>query len=98
VRYTLLDLPKDETDWTRVDAMTDEEIAAAVRDDPDAAPLLDEEFWKEARVVLPEPKELISIRLDRDVLDWFRAQGRGYQTRINAVLRAYVEVRRKKAG
>jgi uncharacterized protein (DUF4415 family) len=97
VRYTLLDLPKDETDRTRVDAMTDEEIAAAVRDDADAAPLLDEEFWTEARVVLPEPKELISIRLDRDVLDWFRAQGRGYQTRINAVLRAYVEAR-KKAG
>jgi uncharacterized protein (DUF4415 family) len=43
---------------------------------------------------LPEPKASITIRLDREVLDWFRAQGDGYQTRINAVLKMYVKAQR----
>jgi uncharacterized protein (DUF4415 family) len=98
VRFSLAELPKDETDWARVEALTDEEIEAAVREDPDAAPIADEDFWRKAELVLPEPKELISIRLDRDVLDWFRSAGRGYQTRVNAVLRSYVDAKRKRSG
>ena len=48
--------------------------------------------WIENAQVAPaSPKQLVSLRLDRDVLDWFRRQGAGYQTRINAVLRAYME-------
>jgi uncharacterized protein (DUF4415 family) len=74
------------TDWARVNALTDEEIEAAVRDDPDAPPI----------VVMPEAKEQISIRLDRDVLEHFRRYPR-YQTRINAILRAAME-HEKKAG
>ncbi len=55
-------------------------------------PELDENFWKNARLVMPAGKEKVSIRLDKDILEWFRAQkDRGYQSRINAVLRAYVE-------
>jgi uncharacterized protein (DUF4415 family) len=46
---------------------------------------------KNARVVLPAVKEVVTLRLDPDVLAWFRQDGRGYQTRINAVLRAFVE-------
>jgi len=84
---------KDETDYARLDAMTDEEITAAAEADPDARPMSDEE-WARARVVLPA-KERVGLRLDTDVLDWFRAQGRGYQTRINAVLRRYVEAQRR---
>lgn len=58
-------------------------------------PEASEEFWRNARVVLPAGnKEPLSLRLDADILAWFKAQGRGYQTRINAVLRAYVEARR----
>jgi uncharacterized protein (DUF4415 family) len=91
------DLPPSRTDWVAVDALTDQEIEAAVQDDPDAAPILGEEFWREAEVVMPEAKTPVSIRLDRDVLDWFKAQGGRYQTRINAVLRSYVEAH-KKAG
>lgn len=56
---------------------------------------LDEDFWRNARLVMPKPaKEAISLRVDQDVLAWFRAQGRGYQSRMNAVLRAYVESER----
>jgi uncharacterized protein (DUF4415 family) len=47
--------------------------------------------WSKARLVVPEPKTAVSIRLDPDVLAFFKAQGRGYQTRINAVLRAFME-------
>jgi uncharacterized protein (DUF4415 family) len=54
-------------------------------------PALDESFFKHAKVVLPEPKAAVSIRLDRDVLDWFKNQGGGYQTKINAVLKTYVK-------
>ena len=60
---------------------------------PDAPEIeLDEDFWRNARIVMPKPtKETISLRVDHDILAWFRAQGRGYQSRMNAVLRAYVE-------
>ncbi len=86
---------KDRTDWARVDALTDEDIAKAVAEDPDAAPLLDREWFKKARIVLPEPKVAVSIRLDREILDWFKRQGPRYQSRINAVLRAFVTAQRK---
>ncbi len=88
-------LPEDETDWQRVDRLTDEEITAAVASDPDAAPIADEAWFASAELVLPEPKRPVTLRLDRDVLDWFKAQGPGYQTRINAVLRAYMAAHRK---
>src|SRR6476661_3567673 len=78
---------KGRTDYAQLDAMTDEEIAQAVAEDPDAAPL--DIDWTQARLVLPAGKESVTLRVDKDVLDWFRDQGRGYQTRINAVLRAY---------
>jgi uncharacterized protein (DUF4415 family) len=77
------------TDWRRLRRMTDEEVHAAVLDDPDAKPT-DEAFWKDARVVLPQPKKAVTMRLDADVLAWFREQ-RGYQERINAILRAYMK-------
>lgn len=54
-------------------------------------PELDEEFFRKARVVVPPRKKQLTLRLDTDVLDWLKSQGRGYQTRINAILRAYYE-------
>lgn len=55
-------------------------------------PELDDEFWKRARVVAPaDPKTQLTVRFDADVVDWFKSSGRGYQTRMNAVLRAYVD-------
>jgi uncharacterized protein (DUF4415 family) len=84
---------ESKTDWARLDAMTDEEITAAALDDPDAQPL-DDEFWRTARVLqapIASPKKHTGIRIDTEVLDWFKRQGRGWQTRMNAVLRAYYE-------
>ena len=76
-----------------VDALTDEQIEAAVRNDPDAVPL---DFnWDEAVLVIPSKKKAISIRLDEDVLDYFKSEGDGYQRRINAVLRSYMQQKAK---
>jgi uncharacterized protein (DUF4415 family) len=89
--YTLSQIRqmKGETDWDRIDKMTDAEIAALMADDPDwqEAQSID---WSTAEVVVPANKVPISIRLDPDVLDFFKAAGPGYQKRINAVLRAYM--------
>ena len=79
---------KPTTNWDRLRAMTDAEIHAAAANDPDAQPT-DEAFWKDARVVMPTRKETVTMRLDADLLEWFRRE-RGYQTRINAILRAYM--------
>lgn len=79
---------EDETDWARVRNMSDEEIEANAAADPDTLPA---EFWDTAQPVYPRPKERITVRLDADMVEWFRRQGKGYQTRINAVLRSYYE-------
>jgi uncharacterized protein (DUF4415 family) len=53
------------------------------------------EFWKSANVVLPSGKTSVHLRLDSDVVEWFRARGKGHLTRMNAVLRAYVETQKR---
>lgn len=63
---------KPKTDWRRLRSMTDDEIRAAIIDDPDAQPT-DEAFWREARVVMPRRKETVTMRLDADLLHWFRS-------------------------
>jgi uncharacterized protein (DUF4415 family) len=82
-----------KTDWTRLGRLSDTEIRKVVRADRDAAPVASAEWFRLARLVEPKPKKAVSIRLNEDVLKWFRRQGRGYQTRMNAVLCAYVESR-----
>ncbi len=76
---------KSETDWDRIDAMTDENI------DYSDIPEMDEEFFQNVEMVLPKKKSTVSLRLDPDVLAWFKAQGKGYQTRMNVILKAYVK-------
>jgi uncharacterized protein (DUF4415 family) len=71
--------------------MTDEEIRAGIAADPDAAPEMDASWFEKAVLVRPENKSPISLRLDPIVLAWFKARGKGYQTRMNAVLRAYMK-------
>ncbi|KAA3604706.1 MAG: 3-oxoacyl-ACP synthase [Calditrichaeota bacterium] len=86
VKFKLEELPQSsKTDWKKVDSMTDSEI------DLSEIPELDENFWKTAKVVEPKKKKAISLRIDNDVLEWFRQQGKGYQTKINSVLKAYVK-------
>ena len=82
-----------KTDWDRVKKMAEEEIVRNALADPDAQPT-DETFWQEAAVRHPIKKVSVSVKLDADVLEWFKAQGKGYQNRINAVLKAYKEAQR----
>jgi len=77
------------TDWGRLRRASAASIREGIEADPDAR-ATDAEFWKQASVVMPAPKEIVTMRLDADLLRWFRQQ-RGYQTRINAILRAYMK-------
>jgi len=74
--------------------MTEEEIGRNARDDPDSVPV-DSIDWSQATLVIPVAKESIHLRLDPDILAWFRATGPKYQTRINKVLRHYMEAQQK---
>lgn len=85
----------DRTDWARVDAMTDEEIERNAANDPDNPIITD--FSK--AVIVPRPrKESIHLRVDADVLDWFRSNGSGYQAYMNSVLRVWYELKTKKVA
>ena len=97
-RYTAEELAakrrrgKTRSNWATAAAMTSEEIEAQVAADPDEVGMVVD--WDSVTVELPKPKADLHMRVDRDVLDYFRGMGKGYQTRINAVLRSYVERRR----
>ena len=88
------DRRKGKTDWARVDALTDEDVEAAIANDPDWEELRDVD-WTDAVLVIPPKKKAISIRVDEDVLDFFKREGEGYQRRINAVLRSYMQQKAK---
>ena len=88
------DISPAGTDWDRLDALSEEEVRAAIEEDPDAHPT-DDAFWEGGVVVMPERKESVTLRLDADLLRWFRAGGAGYQTRINAVLRSFVQAQQR---
>ena len=79
------------TDWDRLEAMKDEDI------DTSDIPPLDESFFANAELRMPKTKKTITMRVDPEVLEWFRAQGKGYQTRMNAVLRMYMEAHLSKS-
>ena len=80
---------ESKSDWKAAAAMSEAEIEAAIADDPDEAGMVVD--WAQASVELPESKAVLNMRIDRDVLEFFRREGKGYQTKINAVLRSYVE-------
>jgi len=88
------DRRKGKTDWARVDKLSDADIEKAIANDPDWAKFRDVD-WSNAVVVLPSRKKAISIRVDEDVLDFFKKEGAGYQRRINAVLRSYMQQKAK---
>ena len=74
-----------KSDLKRIDSLRDEDI------DYSDSPPLDDEFFKQATIELPKPKDSITLRLDHEILEYFKKLGRGYQTKINAVLKAYVK-------
>jgi uncharacterized protein (DUF4415 family) len=80
---------KPGTGWNRLRSRSGAQIRRAIAADPDAH-ATDAAFWKHATVVMPTPKSILTMRLDADLLSWFRQQP-GYQTRINAILRAYMQ-------
>ncbi len=88
--------PAGKVDFKKLAVMTDEEIRARRAGDPNF-PEID---WSEANIEIAEPvvKTAVSIRLDSDVIEFFKDAGKGYQTRINQILRAYMEHQQKKAG
>jgi uncharacterized protein (DUF4415 family) len=58
---------------------------------------MDEEFFKNATLVMPEPKTSVTLRIDREIIEWFKSEGKGYQTRMNAVLKAYVKAQKERS-
>ena len=84
---------QDGTNWERVHAMTGAELEATIRADADD--VRGEPDWTQAIPGIPPPKDHINIRIDHDVLQWYRANGKGYQTLMNNVLRAFVQARRQ---
>lgn len=95
VSYSLEELKEmvargeDRTDWSRIDEMTGDKLEELIANDPDEITDLD---WSKAIIGIPPPKDPVNIRVDRDVLQWFRGKGKGYQTMMNNVLRAYFQV------
>lgn len=79
------------TNWKRVDEMSDEKI------DYTDNPELDDHFWKNAKLVVPKKKERLSMRIDSEVLAWFKERGKGYQTMINSVLKSYVDAQKSQS-
>lgn len=80
---------RSKTNLDLIDSLTDEEI------DTSEIPPLDKSFFANAKLRMPETKTTITIRVDPDVLLWFKQQGKGYQSKINAVLRLYAEAHKQ---
>jgi uncharacterized protein (DUF4415 family) len=82
---------RQRASWTKLRKTTDRKI------DYSDIPATDAKFWEKAQVVIPPTKTHLSLRLDEDVVEWFKQKGDGYQTRINAVLRSYVQAHSTKS-
>lgn len=97
VRYTAKQIKariargEDRTNWDKINAVTGSKLEASIRADVDD--VRGEPDWTQAIVGVPAPKDHINIRIDHDVLQWFRSNGKGYQTLMNNVLRAFVQTR-----
>ena len=97
VRYTAKQIKakiargEDRTNWDKIDAATGSKLEASIRADVDD--IQGEPDWTQAIVGIPARKEHINIRIDHDVSQWFRSNGKGYQTLMNNVLRAFVQAR-----
>ncbi len=106
IRKTLEEIRNtpDKTDWKKFDSITDEQLEEMVKNDPDDVYLTDEELqngqWFDKgewvkQYAEPKKKAQITLRLDQDVLEYFRQTGRGYQTRMNNALRAFIKARKE---
>lgn len=89
VRMQLSGTQKPVSDLTRLRTLTDRKIQNAIKKDPDTAPLL-VNWPKDAKVILPKPKVAISLRVDAEVLEFYKHQ-KGHLSLMNAVLKAYMQ-------
>jgi uncharacterized protein (DUF4415 family) len=80
---------KSQTDWEQVDTIADDDINFS------DIPELDNDFFKNAKIVLPKPKIPITLRVESDVLEWYKSKGDKYQTLMHAVLKEYTKVARR---
>ncbi|MDQ2746822.1 MAG: BrnA antitoxin family protein [Acidobacteriota bacterium] len=80
---------QSETDWARIDALTDEEI------DTSDIPPLDDDFFARAEWRMPEKNRAVTLSVNSEVLKWFEGQGADFQQRINAALKIYAEAHQK---
>jgi uncharacterized protein (DUF4415 family) len=100
VRYTVKQIKtkiargEDRTNWDKVDAVTGARLEASIHADVDD--VHSEPDWTQAIMGIPARKDHINIRVDHDVLQWFRSNGKGYQTLMNNVLRAFVQTRQQR--
>ena len=80
-------IKKSKTNWGRLAKMKESEI------DTSDLPVLDKDFFKKAEIRIPKNKKMVSIRLDEEVLNWFKKEGKGYQTKINEILKMYMRAK-----
>jgi uncharacterized protein (DUF4415 family) len=102
VRYTAEQIKarisrgEDRTNWNKANAVTGTKLETSIRADRDD--VQGEPDWTQAIMGIPAPKDHINIRIDHDVLEWFKSNGRGYQTLMNNVLRAFVQTRQHRGS
>jgi uncharacterized protein (DUF4415 family) len=97
VRYESLDEIPTKPLNRKLIEMSDAEVERRAAADPDAG-IIPPGFWDNATVRMPESKQQITLRLDPHVIRWFKRTGKGYQSRMGAVLRSYVEAKRKRSA
>lgn len=85
---------EDRTDWAKLDAMTEADLERAIAEDEDERDL--EPDWTRAELVMPRPRQSVHLRLEPEVVDFFKAGGKGHITRMQAVLRAYVDAQKRR--
>jgi uncharacterized protein (DUF4415 family) len=95
VRYTRDTLPRGRTSWYRLNKMSEDEIEEKSQDSD--TPRWTTKMFKTATWRMPQKKVPVHMLLDQDIVDWFRSQGKGYQSRINSVLKSYVHHKDKHA-
>ena len=98
-RFTIEELKekKGYTDWELVDNQTEEELGKEIAEDPDAE-LSGTDWLETAELIVPGEKKRVTMNMDQEVAGYFKRKGYGYQTRINAVLKAYVLHQKQKKG
>jgi len=89
VQYTRGTLPKGKTNWDKLKNMSEEEIDKSAKSDREN-PRWTKKMLDTATLRMPQRKVSVHMYIDEDIIDWFKLKGRGYQTRINSVLKSYV--------